>query len=300
MEEDSQEMIELEVYSINISKDNKEIIFGGANDTLSVLHIESNEELFTDEFNESIFYVNYFEDLILAVTYTGEVFFYKDYTRTLNYNFSEEVSLVKIIDKSICIGFESGRFLIIKDNEVIFDYFVSNTNVLDVIIDNFIYLLTKNLLLIYDCNFQEIKRFSLTESVSFTLFDNILAVVEKNFVSFFNLTKKVNEIYFTEVECVVKLNNFLVLGGNFDYLLVIDKNYSVRKISLQVKGVTRLKVKNQKLFFTSSDDKFCYGDFYNLCVYASSVGSVFDFDVCDEFFVLGGEKGVIIERFMNV
>lgn len=297
MEEEPEELIELEVYSINISKDNKEIIFGGANDTFSILHVESNEEVFTDDFNESIFYVNYFNNEILAVTYHGELNFYTNFTKTTTFSFNEEVSLVKMFDLLIFIGFESGRFIILKEKEVYFDYFINTTNILDVLVHNtYIYVLTSNNLLVYDDNLQEIKRFMTNNSKSFTLFNQIIAVVEENCVSFFSLNRKVNEIRLNEVDCLVELNDFLVLGGNFDYLLILDKNYGMRKIALEVKGVTRMKVFNQWLYFTTTDDKFCYGDFDKFYINESGVGSVFDFDVCNEFYVLGGEKGVTIER----
>lgn len=300
--DETPEIIELEVYSVNISQDKKEIIFGGANDTFSVIQVDTNEEIFTDGFSDSVVYANFTDTGVFVVSYAGEAVFYtKEYLREKEFTFGEEISLVKESESFFFIGMESGRLVIIKDKEIIFDLFPSSSEIIDIIKkQDSLLVLTIDTLFIFQFSCydypKEKRRFPLSSAKSFSILNKMICVAEENIISFFTEEKKVKEIQIKEAECILGMNSGFIVGGKFDHLLLVDYNYGVKKISLPGEGVTRMKIKNNLLCFTTTDGKFCYGDVNRMEVVESNVGCVFDFEVCDLFFVLGGEKGLCVEK----
>ncbi|KCZ81656.1 hypothetical protein H312_00980 [Anncaliia algerae PRA339] len=298
VEENNLEMNDLEVYSVNISNSNKEVIFGGGSDNVSVICVESNEEIFTDTYNESIFYANFTADGIIVIVYDGTVVFYDiNYHKCKEHFFNEEVSVVKEYKGRYFIGFESGRLIILERYEIIYDYTLFSSGILDILIDEeMFYLLNNESLLIYSIDFIEIKRHKLKNGQLFCMMNKLICVIEESILSFYTIHKKIHEIQIQEVECMLTMNNYIVLGGNFNYLMLIDCNYQIKKINLPIEGSTRIKFSNNLLFISSSDDKFCYGDFNKFKVVESEVGVIFDYALSKEYYVLAGEKGISIEK----
>lgn len=255
------------------------------------------------DFEDSILYVKFIsEEVFIVVTMNGTIFLL---------NFNEEISSIDVgedveaahysqKDRKLVIATSSGQVFIYDDSLEHINTIGGHSTAISTVeyVNGKVISMCQDKLIVNDDNGRVLYTLKAGEAYCYKyISDDIFCFSRDGKIQIFKQNKKIHELSFEEkVKCVEYLNKTLVLGGNFDYLLLIDMSghYATYKLNIQT-SVNQIKVfDDYKVMFVTDTQLIGIVDIRkleSLRFYESLVETIFDFTFNTDLIIVGGECG---------
>lgn len=303
---------EIEVYTVDYNNDSKTFLFGGNDQKCTVFDTTSNFKSSEIEgFTESVIFVKLFKnDIFLICTLDGNIVISSSKDEKFSLNINEEISVVELVGNILFIG--TSTFLIhkfkIDENFTLIDqtlYFGHSSEIHQIKYENnLIYSLSEYAFIVFDlktgsCLFKH----KLMNSICFSYIPNteIFCIGTQDCLLIYKSNILINKIPLEKhPECVCYINDYFVIGGYFNHLLLINTkaNMQICKINLETAGINKIiPISNYKISFST----LC--GFVGLCdirkddsiqLFETKVEVIFDYNFDQNTFYVGGVKGIDI------
>lgn len=293
-----------EIYSIDINKDSGLIIYGGKNQYSEVYDF-NNEQIITkiDDFEDSILLAQFLPNSrFLIVTLNGTLALMEQDKEICVIQIEEDLTAAFYSKEynRIVIGTNDGNvYLYDSELEHINTFGKTSSEIKSLYYDEYkIIGLREDQLCVWDEKGRIQFSLRANESYDFKyLPGGVVCFAHDMKIQIFKEKKKLFEIATEDVvESIEFVEKSLVIGGSFDYLLLIDTtgHYAIFKLNIKNHVLKIKRHSSHKIVFSTTADMIGLMDIRNietLIYYDGGVGTIFDFSIDSNLIAVAGEQG---------
>lgn len=293
-----------EVYTVDIDCASKCILFGGQNDIAEIYsYLDDCTITRIEGFGDSVVYTKFLQSgRFLIVTADGTVALMERDREVCIFNIGEDVSVARFSEKLV-VGTMSGQVhLYDSDLEHIntFGGHISEVISID-FCEGRVLSMCQNLLIAHDERGRSLYTLRAASATAFRyITSDVVCFAREKKVQIFKENKKLFE-YCAEdvVESVEYLGRSLVIGGSFEYLLLIDTtgHHAIFKLDIKACATLIKKYDDFKVVFSTSNGfigLLDIRDIRTLKYYDPGVDTIFDFSISPEDVGVAGEHGFCV------
>lgn len=290
-----------EVYTVDIDPSSRLILFGGQNDSAEIYSYHDDCTVTRiEDFSDSVIYTKFLPNgRFLVITVDGTVALMERDREVYILNLGEDVSVAKFND-NLVVGTTSGQvYLYDSDLEHINTFGGHSSEVISVdFCEERVLSMCQSHLIAHDKHGRLLYTLRAANSTAFKyITSDVVCFAREKKVQVFKENKKLFE-YCTEdaVETIEYINGSLVIGGNFEHLLLIDTtgHYAIFKLAISACATLIKKYDDFKVIFSTSNEfigMVDIRDIKTLKYYNPGVGAIFDFAVSLKDIGVAGEYG---------
>lgn len=303
---------ENEIYTVDYNKNSNTLMFGGNNQKCTIFDTASNYKISEIEgFTDSVIFVKHLQhDTYLICTLDGNILITTSKEEKYTLCINEEISFVEFFNNTLIIG--TMNFVIYKFdidnnwsliNQTI--HFGHSSEIQQIKYDNnLIYSLSVYSFIVFDAKTSTcLLKHKIMNSICFSYIPNteLYCIGTHEYILFYKSTNLINKIPMEgHPECICYLNEYFVVGGYFNYLILINTkmNLQTYKISIETTGINKIiPILNYTVAFST----LC--GFVGTCdirksdsiqLFETKVDVIFDFNFYKNIFFVGGLKGIDI------
>ncbi|KAL0266028.1 UNVERIFIED_CONTAM: hypothetical protein PYX00_011745 [Menopon gallinae] len=277
-----------EIYTVDISSEQRLIACGGRDDSWAVLSIDTGETVFLKErYSDSVIFARFVGDGIIVATLDGCIYKYnRDFSDKCRIELGQDISFIEIKDQVLYAATDL-VYLFSLDLELQSTACHHASGVTHVAVENgILYTISETLMQASCCR---------SGSALFSVWVNgggamcvsksglLCAQTDSMELSIFLGSKLLRKIELDDnVEAIACFHNNFLVGGYFNYLLIISTNASfcMQKVRFdeEVGGVSKIHI---------MDD-------------GAVIFSTLDGKIDDTFLLLGGEHGVCVMLVQDI
>lgn len=290
-----------ELYTVDISPTKKHIIIGGKNDAAEIYDYEE-DRLVTrvENFSESVIYTKFLSgDQFIIVTADGTIALMEYEKDVYIISIEEDISVV-VFNEKLVIGTLSGRVYLYNESLNHINTFGSHTT--EILSVNYqegrILSMCANFLTAHDEYGRLLYTLKAHNAYTFKyITSDVICFAREQKIQIFKEKRKLSEYAIEErVESVEFVEKSLVIGGDFDYILLIDTagHYATFKLNIKT-AVTLIKRRvDYEIVFSTVDGLIGVLDIRNvrtLKLFSPGIGILFDFCVFESKVAIVGQHG---------
>lgn len=299
--EQFKEETENEMYSIDINSSKTHVIFGGKDNSAEIYDLlEDKTVTRIEDFTDSVIYTKYISDSrFLIVTADGTVALMEYDKDVCIIDLETDIS-VAIFNEKLVIGTVDGQVFLYNDELDHINTFGGHSS--EIISVDYregrVLSMCRNFLTAHDEYGRILYTLKSTEANAFRyISSDVICFAREKKIQIFKETKKLFEYAVDDrVETIEMVEKNLVLGGDFDYILLVDTtgHYAIFKLNVNT-GVNLIKkMDDYKIVFSTVNDLIGILDIRNISTlkwYEPNVGVIFDFTIGDSKIGVVGEYG---------
>lgn len=297
----------MEIYSVDINAVKKCVLYGTSTDSAELYNYTENYPICrVQDFTDSVIFVKFINDeRFILVTINGTIALMESNRELEVVKIEEDVTSV-CFDTKLVIGTESGRVYIYDDQlEHINTCGGHNSEIIDVDFkEDRILSLDNHRFIACDEYGRKLYEQRARNATAFCYISgDVYCLALDGKIQILKGKEKLFELSLDgDVESIVLMGNNLVLGGSFEYILLIDttRRYATYKLKIEHQ-ILKIKknAENQILFSTSSDQLGLVDirDIKSLKLFEPEVGTIFDFAGSENDVIVAGENGFLIFNF---
>lgn len=294
---------EQEIYSIDINPSKTHVIFGGKDNSAEIYDLFEDKTITrVENFTDSVIYTKYISNTrFLIVTADGTVALMEYDKDVFIINLETDIS-VAIFNEKLVIGTADGQVFLYNDELDHINTFGGHTS--EIISVDYkegrILSMCKNFLTAHDEYGRLLYTLKASEATAFKyISSDVVCFAREKKIQIFKETKKLFEYSMEErVESIELVEKSIVLGGDFDYVLLIDTtgHYATFRLNVNT-GVNMIKkLDDYKIVFSTVSDLIGILDIRNVSTlkwYEPNVGVIFDFTIGESKIAVAGEYGFV-------
>jgi len=290
-----------EFYCIDINENRKYVICGGKNEYAEVFDFREDQIVAKIEnFEESVLFTKFLKgDRFLIVTVDGTIALMEYDKEICIINIEEDITSVGF-NEYLVVGTGSGRVYMYDSELEHINTFGSHSKEILAVeySEGRILSMCQNTLVVHDKCGRKLYTLKATEATAFKyISSDVICFARDNKIQVFKENKKLFD-YSSEgsVEAVEYLNNTLIIGGDFEHLLLIDTagHYATFKLQIKQAVLNVKKIEEYKVAFSTMEGLIGVVDIRSLNTlkyYNANVGLIFDFATSPGNIAVAGECG---------
>lgn len=310
-DEETNELHENEIYCINFSKRNNQIVYGGNDHTCTLFNIlNGHPEGLIEGFSDSVIFCGHLvNDLLLVCTIDGTLSIFSKDEIVNSEKIEEDITFVDVTDYKILVGGSSGTVYLFSLDLSSHNVYLGHASDIQKIsyANKTVYALSGEQFIAFDESIYQqkyrknLKGATIFESIPGT---DIFCVGKEGEILILKNGFLLNKFEIEGIpECLLFMDDHFVIGGSFPFIFLINTKMNMReyKIRLDIEGCTKLQSLGP---FSIAVSTMCglvgVGDIRkddSFLLTSGDVGSVFDFQYVDGKFYVGGAHGFnVVEK----
>ena len=254
-----------EIYAVDINTEQKLITCGGKDDSWAVLSIETGDAIFyKDQYSDSVIFSRFIHDGIIVATLDGYIYKYnKNFSEKCKIELGQDISFIEVRDKMLYAATDI-VYLFSLDLELQNTLCHHASEVTQVVVENgILYTISVKQIQMACCRSGSVlHNIWINSGGPMCISKNglLCAQTDSRALSIFLGNRLLKKIDLDDnVETIVCLHNNFLVGGRFNYLLMVSTNTSfcMQKIRFEedVGGVSKICLTDNGAIFSTFDSK---------------------------------------------
>lgn len=300
---------ENEVYTVDINPERNHVIFGGKNDLAEIYDYKEDITITrVEEFTDSVIYTKFLtKDRFIVVSSNGTVALMEYENDICIIDIEEDISTAIFTDKLV-LGAVSGQvYLYDAELEHINTFGGHYSEILAVDFqEGRVLSLCASYLTAHDIHGRSLFSLKATDATAFKyIASDVICFAREKKIQIFKENKKLFELKTDDnVETIELVQKSLVMGGDFDFIQLIDTTGHFATFKLHVNALVTLirKYRDFQIIFATVDGligQLDIRDIKTLKYFSADVGTIFDFAIGADNVAVVGEGGFVLVDLLN-
>lgn len=293
---------ENEIYTTDICSKNKLIIFGGKNDSAEIYNYDEERTVTRiEDFSDSIIYTKFLpNDRFIVASCDGTIALMEFDKDIAMIDLEDDITVMNYVDEYVVVGTVTGKVYLYDLNlEHINTFGGHNSEIISVDYkEDRILSMCINFLTAHDRQGRLLYTLKANEALAFKYISgDVMCFAREKKIQIFKQTRKLFEYNMDSVvESIELVDKSLVIGGDFEYLLLIDTtgHYGTFKLNIDATVSLINKCSEFEVIFSTIDGLVGWVDIRSietLKYYNPGVGVIFDLSVSEKDVSAVGENG---------
>lgn len=290
-----------ELYTVDICPSRRCVVFGGKSDAAEIYNYEEERTVTRiEDFSDSVIYAKFVsEDRFVIATADGAIALMEYSSDICIISLEEDISAASFNERLV-VGASSGRvYLYDACLEHINTFGGHSSEIISVDYkEGRVLSMCANFLVVHDEQGRVLYTLRANEAYAFKyITSDVVCFAREGKIQIFKQTKKLFEHSIEErVECIELVDKSLVIGGDFDYILLIDTagHYATFKLNIKT-GVNMIKrAGTYGIVFSTAEGLIGSLDIRNvntLRFFSPNLGVIFDLCVSGHDVAVAGQNG---------
>ncbi|KAH9412282.1 putative WD40-repeat protein [Ordospora pajunii] len=294
-----------EVYCIDFYSSTRMLLYGGKNNKCIAVNVDTGDVVaVVEDFDDSVvfckfldsekFIVGSLDGTISLMTFEGEI---------NNVCLNEDIARMKVLGDKIVVGTEMGNVHVLSLDLCFQNVCIGqHAEILDVCYENGrVYTLSGSSFMTFDANtHQKLVGFKVKNGLCLDKIpeSDVVCIGSENMIV---ISKNTSILAKIEVEgsplCVLYMNNYFVIGGCFEYILLVNIPMGMRVFKIPLGSIEVWDIKGfglNQIVFSTSCGLVGHGDIRDeksFRLFRTDLGSIFDLCFKDQVVYAAGENG---------